>query len=204
MTIIFEYTNGYYNGYLGADEVTNRFPDTMIMPGCNIHRSVTMGRNCFIHPNVVIGPNCIIGDNVTIRSNTVIGQPGFGIIAQDNLEHIHLPHVGGVWIGHDVEIGALTSVVSGTIHPTIIEPHVKIDDLVHVAHNCYFAKGAQIIAQAQVSGSVYLGEGVWIGPNACVIDRISIGDKTLVGIGSTVIKPLPENVKAVGSPARIL
>jgi len=151
----------------------------------------------YAFPETKIFPGCQI-------HNTTIGQAGFGVIAQDNLEHIHLPHVGGVWIGDNVEIGALNSVASGTIHPTIIESHVKMDSAVHIAHNCYISKGALITAHVEISGSTHVGKGVWIGPNTSIINGVKIGDGAFIGIGTNVTKSIPENVRAIGNPVKIL
>ena len=204
ISAIFDYFESYYDGYYSQDELSYAFPETKIFPGCQIHRTAKIGKGSILMPNVFIGPHCVIGDRALVSPNTTIGQAGFGVIAQDNLEHIHIPHVGGVWIGDNVEIGALNSVASGTIHPTIIESHVKMDSAVHIAHNCYISKGALITAHVEISGSTHVGKGVWIGPNTSIINGVKIGDGAFIGIGTNVTKSIPENVRAIGNPVKIL
>lgn len=201
---IFDYPHTYFNSYYSPDELIDTFPHATVMPGCHIHKTAKIGKNSLIMPNVTIGPHCVIGNNVIIKSGTVIGLPGFGVIHQDNLEHVHLPHIGGVIIDDNVELGSLNTVCSGTIHPTIIESYTKTDDIVHIAHNCHIKKGVIITAQVEISGSVTIEQGAYIGPNTSIIDQINIGENAFIGIGSNVIKPVVENAKVAGNPARCI
>ena len=142
--------------------------------GYVIGENVHIGENCLIEPFVFIDHDVIIGDNVTIKSgvkirknvviednvtigeNSVIGTQGFGIEKDEANMNIRIPHIGGVLIKENVEVGALTSIVSGTISPTIVEKNVFIDDLNHIAHNCYIGEGTLSTAAVQVSGSAKL------------------------------------------------
>jgi len=97
----------------------------------------SVGESTIIHPNVVIAGSVHIGAYCQIKSGTVIGQPGFGIYRDERGLPNPLPHVAGVVIGDHVDLGALNTVVGGTIHPTVVEAYVKTDDHVHIAHNCH-------------------------------------------------------------------
>tara|TARA_Y100000815_G_C13258593_1_gene468352 strand:+ start:143 stop:1063 length:921 start_codon:yes stop_codon:yes gene_type:complete len=187
-----------------------------------VDRSSIIGNNVSIGPNVVIGPNCQIGDSSVIGANVVLernitigqncrigsgsnlGQPGFGIEQEDDGTNYQLPHIGGVILEDDVTIGSLCAIAGGTINPTYICKNVRIDDKVFIAHNVYVGTGSLIIASAEVSGSVHIGEGCWIGPNSSLMNKIKIGDRSLVGLGAVVTKSCIENVILVGSPARVL
>jgi len=185
-------------------------PDCRIHPTVSISAGVTIGPGCIIDegviilPNATIGPNCRIGARSLIKSGAVIGQPGFGGFKDSRGQMQHLPHLGGVIIEPDVEIGAMTTVASGTIHPTVIESQAKIDDRVHIAHNCRIGHQAQIVAHAEVSGSVVVGPGVWIGPNAAVREGLTIGAGAFLAMGAIVTKNVEPNAKVGGNPARQL
>lgn len=187
-----------------------------------VHRSVIIGENCKIDSSVSIGGNCIIGDNVNIAANTiinhnvviasnssigegcyiksgsVIGEDGFGFDFEENGTPIRIPHLGKVIIGNNVEIGAKNTIARGTLDDTIIESNVKIDDQVHIAHNCHIGKNTLITACVEISGSVIIGENCWIAPNATIIQKVTIGDNAVIGIGSLILKDIKPNKKIMG------
>jgi UDP-3-O-[3-hydroxymyristoyl] glucosamine N-acyltransferase len=201
---MFDYDGSYWSQDCAIHQTAKIDPSTRLAPGVSIGRNSVVGRNCVIYPNVVVGPNCSIGDNCVIKSGTVIGQSGFGIFQSHDGLPMHFPHVGGVVIENDVEIGALNTICSGSIHPTIVCAGVKTDDHVHVAHNCAIGARTLITACAELSGSVIIGEGCWIGPNSSICDGLTVGDRAFVGIGATVTKAVPEGVVVGGNPARQL
>ncbi len=196
------------------------FPDRFtthgeaIHPTAQIHATaqlcygVVIGANSFIgegttiYPNVVISSLVYIGAHCIIGSGTVIGQPGFGIYRDEEGLPQHFPHVGGVVIGDHVELGALNTVVGGTIHPTVVEDYVKTDDHVHIAHNCHVGARTLLTACAELSGSVRLGMDCWVGPNSSLRDGIEIGDRTMIGIGSVVTKSFASDMTVYGVPAK--
>lgn len=177
-------------------------PTASLSTGVSIGAGSTVGPGTVILPNVTIGPNVRIGADCLVKSGTVIGQPGFGYYKSDTGMPRHLPHVGGVIIGDHVHLGALNTVASGTIHPTVIADHVKTDDHVHVAHNCLIGRGTLITACAELSGSVTVGEQVWIGPNAAIRDGLEIGDEAFIVMGSVVTKSVPAHGRVFGNPAK--
>ena len=186
--------------YVADDAVIGE--GTVIEPGAFIDRSVVMGSNVRIHTGAVIRPFSEIGDSTIIRENAVIGSEGFGFERDVDGTPIRLPHLGGVRIGRNVEIGALNSVCAGTIDPTIVEDNAKTDFLVHIAHNCVIGEGAIITACAELSGSVTVGKRVWIAPNVSVTEGRQIGEGATVGIGAVVIKDVEPGVVVAGNPAK--
>lgn len=88
--------------------------------------------------------------------------------------HIRIPHIGGVVIGDNVEIGALTSIAAGTIHPTKIEEACMIDDLNHIAHNCVIGQGSLTTACTEISGSATIGKHCYIAPNVTIRNSVII------------------------------
>lgn len=166
--------------------------------------NVTIGDKTEIRHHVVIGDNTVIGNNCLIKSHTVIGEEGFGFERDEAGIPIRIPHLGRVIMGNNVEIGALNTVMRGTLDDTIIADNVKTDDHVHIAHNVYIGCGCLVTACAEISGSAKIGEMTWLGPNCSVMNGISIGSNCLIGLGSVVTKSLPDNVVAAGCPARII
>lgn len=179
-----------------------------------IHPSAILGRNtiiedgCIIHENVIIEHNVtihsgtIIGKNSRIRSNSSIGGDGFGFERLEDGTPLRFPHLGGVSIGENVEVGSCSTIAKGTLGDTIIEDNVKIDNLVHIAHNCRVYNGAFIIACAELSGGVVIGKNAWIAPNSSTHQKITIGDEAIIGLGAVVIKDVPAKSVYAGNPAK--
>tara|TARA_E500000331_G_scaffold302367_1_gene304247 strand:+ start:143 stop:1066 length:924 start_codon:yes stop_codon:yes gene_type:complete len=199
---LFKYDTHYWVQKERISKTSSIHKETEIMSNVFVGANTKIGKNSIVFPNTVIGPNCNIGENVIIKSNTVIGQAGFGIYKDLKGLNQHLPHVGAVIIEDNVEIGALNTVVAGTIHPTVVESYVKTDDHVHIAHNDYISKGVQIAAHALLSGSVFVGENAWLGPNITVIDHVAIGKESFIGSGTNIVKEVGEGTTVVGNPGK--
>lgn len=176
-----------------------------------IHESAAVGTNSSIGnftsigKNVVIGESCVISDNVTLLDGVtlgnrvfvgpgcVIGTDGFGYEPRADGTYVKFPHIGGVVIGDDVEIGGNTVIDRGALGATVIEAGVKIDNLVHISHNVRVGRNSLVIANAMVAGGVSVGEGSWIGPSSNILDRTIVGKKSFIGMGVSVIKNIPDH-----------
>lgn len=188
-------------------------PTATIAPDAVLGEGVTIGAFSVVGPgarigagtelrhHVVIGPGVQIGLRCLIKSNTVIGEEGFGIDRDEQGNNVRVPHLGSVVIGNDVEIGALNTVCSGTIDPTVVDDFVKTDDHVHIAHNCKIGVNCIITACAELSGSVTLERDVWLGPNCSIMNGLTIGERVFVGLGSVVLKDCAPNGVYAGVPA---
>jgi len=174
-----------------------------IGPNCTLGKC-TIGSNVVIKGNVYIGDGTIVGNNVLIHPGAVIGADGFGYSREDNGTLIKFPHIGGVLIEDDVEIGANTCVDRGALGNTKILRGAKIDNLVHVAHNVVVGRNVTVIANAMLGGSVTIGDNSWISPSATIRDTIKIGERCTVGMASLVTKDIPNGQTVAGSPAREL
>lgn len=172
--------------------------------GANVFlgNNVKVGKNTVIEPNVVILNNTIIGDDCLIRANTTIASDGFGFERLADGTPVKFVHLGGVIIGDNVEIGANTCIAKGTMGNTVIEDNVKIDNLVHIAHNCVLKNGAYIIACAEISGGVEVGENAWVAPNVSLKQQLKIGREAVVGLGAVVTKDVEEKDIVAGNPAK--
>ena len=167
------------------------------------HKSV-IGAGTIVKSGAKIAEFVLVGENCIIGENTVIGNQGFGVERTPTGDSVRIPHVGGVIIGDSVYVGALNTIVAGTIAPTIVEDHVQTDDHVHIAHNCHIKRGTHITACVEISGSVTIGEKCTIGPNASLMNKISIGASSTVGLGAVVTKSFGEGVTLAGNPADIM
>lgn len=172
-----------------------------IDPSVTIGHNVRIGNGTYILSGVRIGDNVIIGDNCVIRNNTVIGGHGFGIEKDEMGKSYRIPHLGSVIIGDNVDIGSLNTVVAGTIDPTIIENDVMTDDHVHIAHNCHIGEGTQITACVEISGSVQIGKNSMLGPNCSIMNKIKLGENTVIGLGAVITKSFGDNTVLAGNPA---
>ena len=187
----------------------------IIEKGSTIGKNVYIGPHCYIGNSVKIGDKtkvlantCIygktqIGSNSVILSNTTIGSEGFSFYFTGD-EFFHFPHLGSVLIGDNVWIGSNCTVEKSQMDQTIIEDHVKIDDIVHVGHNSIVKKDTQITAGSVISGRAKIGKGCWIAPNSVIDAGCEIGDGCIVGTASLVMSNFPKNSVIVGSPARLL
>ncbi|OOF21162.1 UDP-3-O-(3-hydroxymyristoyl)glucosamine N-acyltransferase, partial [Salinivibrio sp. IB872] len=177
-------------------------PSATIGENVVIENGCVIGENTIIEHNVVLHKGTRIGKNSRIRSNCSVGGDGFGFERLKDGTPIRFIHLGGVVIGDNVEIGALNSIARGTLSDTVVNDNVKTDNLVHIAHNCIVGENSLITACAELSGGVQIGKNVWIGPNAAMMQKIRIGDNSLVGLGAVVTKPVPENTIVAGNPAK--
>lgn len=174
--------------------------DKSVSIGANsvIGNGVLIGGNTIINSNVVISDNVIVGDNCYIKSGAIIGEDGFGFEIVKNKPPVKIPQIGSVVIGSNVEIGANSGIARGTLNNTIIENGVKIDDHVHIGHNCHVSSNTIITACVEISGSVNIGKNCWIGPNSSIIQKIDIGENSTIGIGSIITKNIKKNKKVMG------
>lgn len=133
---------------------------------------------------------------------SVVGGVGFGFATSRNGEHIRIPHLGHVRIGRHVSIGSNTCIDRAVIGETYIGTGTKIDNLVHVAHNCKIGDDVLICAGAVLCGSVEVGDGAFIGAGAVIKNKVKIGKKAIIGAGAVVVKDVEEGQTVKGNPAK--
>lgn len=178
--------------------------DVIIGANCYIGENVRIGRGTILNNNIVISEDTVIGGNCYFKSGSIIGEDGFGFDFDENRTPIRIPHIGNVVIQDNVEIGANNTVVRATLGSTLIEENTKTDDHVHIAHNCIVGRNCMITASAELSGSVRVGHDAWIGPNSSIMNKISLGNYSMIGLGSVVTKDIPDFSVFAGSPAKQL
>lgn len=190
---------------------------------------VVLGDHVKVYPQVYIGDSCVIGDNTTlypgvrlyrntvvgqrciIHAGAVIGADGFGFAPQEDGHYEKIPQVGNVMIDDDVEIGANTTIDRSTMGSTHIHKGVKLDNLIHLAHNVEIGEHSALAAQVGVSGSTHLGKNCVVGGQSGFVGHLHIADGSKFGgqcgiMGSikepgqefmgTPIQPLREYLKS--------
>lgn len=175
--------------------------ETIIGAGCVIEKNTTIGEKCRLDSGVIVRYNSVIGNRVIIQSGAVIGSDGFGN-ARENGAFIRIPAFGNVIIYDDVEIGANTTIDRGNFSSTIIGKGVKLDNLIHIAHNVVIDENTAMAAQCGVSGSTKIGKRVLVGGQAGFVGHIVIGDDAFIGAKAGVSKSVEAKSKVTGYPAR--
>lgn len=161
-----------------------------------------IGDGCIISSFVRIYDNVLIGKNCYFKEGAVIGGPGFGFERDESGNRFRFPQIGKVVIGDHVEVGANSCIDRGALSDTILEDYVKIDNLCQIAHNVHLGKNVVITGCSAVSGSCVLGDDVWVGPNSIIRDQRKIGKNAFIGMGSVVMRNVPEGEVWSGNPAK--
>ena len=169
---------------------------------CYIGEDVRVGDYSVIHPNAVVYDGTVIGKNVVIGAGTVIGFDGFGYAPMSGGEYRKVPQIGNVIIEDDVEIGALCTIDRATVSHTIIRRGVKLDNLIHIAHNVEIGENTVIAAQTGISGSTTIGKRNQIAGQVGMIGHISTSDDVVIIAQSGVSKAITKPGTYFGAPAK--
>lgn len=151
-----------------------------ILAGASIGDNVAIGNDCVIHPNVAIYDNVAIGDRVILHAGVVIGADGFGYVRNEQGYH-KFPQIGTVVIEDDVELGANTCVDRAALGRTRIGRGTKLDNMVHVGHNCDIGERVVIAGQTGISGSVTIEDDCVIGGQVGFGDHITVQRGAVIG-----------------------
>lgn len=157
----------------------------VIGSGCHIGRNVEIGEDTRLLANVVVAHGCHLGRRCLVQAGAVIGTDGFGF-ARDGERWRKVPQLGRVVIGDDVEIGANSTVDRGALDDTVIGDGVKIDNLVHIAHNVRIGEHTAIAACCGIAGSTVIGKRCTIGGRIAIMDHLSVADDVHITAGSLV------------------
>lgn len=173
---------------------------TRIGPHCILGDRVEIGQRCHLLERVSIMKDCCLGNRVIAHSGVVIGADGFRY--QPIAGRIRkMPQVGNVIIGDEVEIGANSTIDRASFASTRIGDRTKIDNLVHIAHNCEIGSDCILVAQVGVAGSAKIGRGVVIAGQSGVADYTVVGDGVQIAGKSAVRGTVKPGSKVVGIPA---
>jgi UDP-3-O-[3-hydroxymyristoyl] glucosamine N-acyltransferase len=176
-----------------------------IGPGCTIGDGVHIGESCTLHARVTVYRDVRIGNGVILHSGCVIGADGFGFVLHHGA-YEKFPQIGRVEIGDRVEIGANACVDRAALGVTSIGEGTKLDNLVHVGHNCSIGRHVVVAAQTGFSGGVVVEDYAVIGGQVGVGDKARIESGAVLGSGSGVLtsKIVRGGQVMWGTPARPL
>lgn len=191
--IVGENTNIMPNVYLGKDSKIGK--NCTIMSGSFIGDNVSIGDNTIIYPNVSVYRDCTIGDDCIIHAGTVIGSDGFGFAHTQTGKYIKIYQNGNVTVGNDVEIGSNCCIDRAAFNSTIIGNGVRLDNLVHIAHNCVLKDGCILTGQVGLSGSTILNEYVIMGGQSATAGHLEVAPFTTIAARGGVTKSITEPKK---------
>ncbi|MBI3873512.1 MAG: UDP-3-O-(3-hydroxymyristoyl)glucosamine N-acyltransferase [Arcobacter sp.] len=189
--IIGENTIIMSNVSIGKNTVIGK--NCTIMAGVFIGDNVVIGDNVLLYPNVVIYRDCQLGNDIIIHGGTIIGSDGFGFAHTKTGKYIKIYQNGNVIIGNDIEIGANCTIDRAAFSSTIIKDGVRIDNLVHIAHNCIIGNGSILVGQVGLAGSTILDEYVVMAGQSATTGHLRIAPFSTIsarcGVSKTINEP---------------
>jgi UDP-3-O-[3-hydroxymyristoyl] glucosamine N-acyltransferase len=191
--------------YAAIGEGTRIGAGTSIGAGCAIGDDVEIGRDCTVHPRVTLYERISIGNRVVLHSGTVIGADGFGFVIRNGAWE-NFPQIGRVEIGDDVEIGANCTIDRAALGVTSLGNGTKLDNMVHIGHNCRIGRHVIIVAQTGLSGGVIVDDYAVIGGQVGIGDKAHIESRATIGSGAGILtsKIVRSGQVVWGTPARPL
>ncbi len=161
---------------------------TSIGPGVVIGDGVRIGEGCNILARVTLHPKTVLGDRVVVQAGAVLGSTGFGYVRNaETGEYLVFPQQGSLQVEDDVEIGANSTIDRGALGETRIGQGTKIDNLVHIGHNCVIGKNVIIAAQTGISGSSVVEDGAILGGQVGIGEHATVGAGVILGGGAGVL-----------------
>lgn len=171
-----------------------------IFPHVTIYPSVTIGDDFVCHSQVSIREGASIGNRVTLLNGAVIGADGFGFGEHEG-GLFKIPQVGTVVLEDEVEIGAHSTIDRATIGATILHRGVKLDDQVHIGHNCEIGEYSRFAAHTGIAGSTRIGKWCQFGGQTGCADHVNIGDRVMVAAKSGIHADVKSDTIVGGIPA---
>lgn len=174
---------------------------TVLHPHVVIGVGVVVGQECVLHAHVSVRDRSVLGDRVVLQDGAVIGAEGFGFATHDDGTHQKIPQVGTVVIGHDVEIGANSTVDRPAIGETRIGDGTKIDNLVQIAHGVKVGRNVRMAACVGIAGSTVIEDDVVLAGQVGVANHLRLGRGARVAAKSAVLTDLEGGQTYAGIPA---
>jgi len=191
--------DAHYRGYASEATVSN---EAQVANSAVIEPGVEVGEGSVISAGAVIKRGSRIGRNTIIRENVVIGSDGVTVYRAADGRLLKFPHVGGVSIGDDTEIGANTVIAGGILAPTFIGNDVVIGNLCNVGHGAVVEDRVWMSVGSLLGGHTTVHTGATIAMGVSVRDNLVIGTEASLGMGSIVVKNVEPNHSMFGNPAK--
>ena len=172
-----------------------------IYPHVYVGQYAEVGEDSILYSNVTVREHCRVGKRCVLHSSAVLGSDGFGFTTKDGI-HTKVPQVGNAVLEDDVEIGAHVGIDRAAMGSTVIGHGTKIDNLVHIGHNCKIGPNCLIVAQTGISGSTTVGSNVTFGGQVGTVGHIHIGGNSVYAARSGIIGDMPEGVFCAGFPVQ--
>lgn len=174
--------------------------DVCLHPNVVLYPGVTVGDRTLIHANAVIHERTQIGADCVIHSGAAIGAEGFGFtFANGAWEKIQ--QSGIVVLEDGVEVGCNSTIDRPSVGDTRIGANTKLDNLVHIAHNCQIGKSCAMAAQVGLAGQVQVGDRAILGGQVGVANQAQIGADVQAGAKAGLHGQIPPGSVVMGSPA---
>lgn len=171
-----------------------------IYPNAYVGDGVVIGDDSVLHAGVKVYADCKIGARCILHAGVVIGSDGFGFAPDEKGVFSKVPQIGNVILEDDVEVGANATIDCATMGSTILRQGVKIDNLVHLAHNVEVGAHTAIAAQVGVAGSAKIGKHVMVGGQAGISGHLHIADGTRIVAQSGIPSTVKKATTLMGSP----
>ncbi len=184
-----------------VEEGAELHPSVRLGPFAVVRAGARAGEGCSIEAHAVLYPRVALGRRVNVGAGAVLGRPGFGWASGPGGALRRVPHLGGVIVEDEVDVGPGATIDAGTLSPTFIGRGAKLDAHVHVAHNVRIGPGALVAAQSGFAGSVELGARVLVGGQVGVADHVRVGEGARLAAKAGVVGNIPPFAAVAGYPA---
>ncbi len=172
----------------------------VLYPGVVLEPRAEVGEGTVLYPSVVIGARCVVGKDCIVHAGTVLGSDGFGFYDEPGKRH-KVPQIGNVRLGDRVELGAGCTLDRATIATTSIGDDTKIDNQVHIGHNCRVGRFCYIAGNTGLAGSVVVEDGVFISGMVSIKDHLTLAKGSIVMGMSGVAQDTEPKTAYFGTPA---
>jgi UDP-3-O-[3-hydroxymyristoyl] glucosamine N-acyltransferase len=181
-----------------------------VHPHVTVYPGVEIGDDAEIHSGAHLREGVRLGKRVVVQNGAVVGAPGFGFATRADGVRVRVPHVSGVEIGDDCEIGANTTIdASHPGHPrrghsspaTRLGVDVKVDNQVQIAHGCEIGDHTTVCAQTGIAGSTVVGKHVFLAGRSASAGHLTIGDRAVLGAQAAAANSIEAGAQVLGYPA---
>ena len=186
-------------GFSNQAKISNQ---SIISSSAIIESGVEIGAGSKICPGAVIKTGTRIGSGCIIRENAVIGCDGITAYRANSGRLQKFPHLGGVDIGNNTEIGAGTVVSGGILVPTYIGQNVVVGNICNVGHGVSIEDGVWMSVGSLVGGHAVLRAKATVAMGVTIRDNLEIGESASLGMGSVVVKSVGAGHSVFGNPAK--